>query len=74
VLGFLLVKDNFWDQNWQTGFHAVQLEKSGGGFVKNGDWFPISGTILIGAIAASMVGSLFSSDAWNNVTFIAAEI
>ena len=74
ILGFLVVKDNFWDQNWQTGFHAVQLEKSGGAFVKNGDWFPISGTILIGAIAASMVGSLFSSDAWNNVTFIAAEI
>ena len=74
VLGFLLVKHNFWDENWQTGFHAVQLEKSAGSFVKNGNWFPISGTILIGAIAASMVGSLFSSDAWNNVTFIAAEI
>ncbi len=29
---------------------------------------------MIGAIAASMVGSLFSSDAWNNVTFIAGEI
>jgi APA family basic amino acid/polyamine antiporter len=27
-----------------------------------------------GAIAASMVGSIFSSDAWNNVTFIAGEI
>jgi APA family basic amino acid/polyamine antiporter len=74
VLGFLLVKHSFWDENWQTGFHAVQLEKSAGIFVKNGNWFPISGTVLIGAIAASMVGSLFSSDAWNNVTFIAAEI
>jgi basic amino acid/polyamine antiporter, APA family len=29
---------------------------------------------LIGAIAAAMVGSIFSSDAWNNVTFIAGEI
>jgi APA family basic amino acid/polyamine antiporter len=28
----------------------------------------------MGAIAASMVGSVFSSDAWNNVTFIAGEI
>ena len=28
----------------------------------------------LGAIAASMVGSIFSSDAWNNVTFIAGEI
>jgi APA family basic amino acid/polyamine antiporter len=27
-----------------------------------------------GAVAAAMVGSVFSSDAWNNVTFIAGEI
>nr|MCU0402933.1 amino acid permease [Chitinophagaceae bacterium] len=29
---------------------------------------------FLGAIAAAMVGSIFSSDAWNNVTFIAGEI
>jgi APA family basic amino acid/polyamine antiporter len=29
---------------------------------------------VVGAIAASMVGSIFSSDAWNNVTFIAGEM
>jgi APA family basic amino acid/polyamine antiporter len=74
ILGFLLVKHSFWNENWQTGLQAMQLEKVNGDFVKNGNWFPITGTILIGAIAASMVGSLFSSDAWNNVTFIAAEI
>jgi APA family basic amino acid/polyamine antiporter len=28
----------------------------------------------IGAISGAMVGSLFSSDSWNNVTFIANEI
>ncbi|HEY0274000.1 MAG TPA: amino acid permease, partial [Chitinophaga sp.] len=32
------------------------------------------GMALLGAIAVSMKGSLFSSDAWNNVTFIAGEI
>ncbi|MGZ5219682.1 MAG: APC family permease [Chitinophagaceae bacterium] len=75
VLGFLLVKNSFWAENWQSGLDAVQLEKnSAGGFVSNGSWLPIGGTVLIGAIAASMVGSLFSSDAWNNVTFIAGEI
>lgn len=75
VLGFLLVKNSFWAENWQTGLNAVQLEKdSAGSFVSNGSWLPIGGTVLIGAIAASMVGSLFSSDAWNNVTFIAGEI
>jgi APA family basic amino acid/polyamine antiporter len=35
---------------------------------------PIGGAALLGAIAASMVGSIFSSDAWNNVTFIAGEV
>jgi APA family basic amino acid/polyamine antiporter len=75
VLGFLLAKNSFWAENWQTGLNAVQLEKNNAGsFVSNGSWLPISGTVLIGAIAASMVGSLFSSDAWNNVTFIASEI
>ncbi|MEO6814627.1 MAG: amino acid permease [Ginsengibacter sp.] len=74
ILGFLLVRHSFWNENWTTGLQAMQLEKAGGNFVKGGNWFPISGTVLIGAIAASMVGSLFSSDAWNNVTFIAAEI
>jgi basic amino acid/polyamine antiporter, APA family len=40
------------------------------------DHGPISltGVAVVGAIAAGMVGSIFSSDAWNNVTFIAGEI
>ena len=29
---------------------------------------------LLGAIGVALIGSLFSSDAWNNVTFIAGEI
>ncbi|MDF2189807.1 amino acid permease [Paraflavitalea sp. CAU 1676] len=75
ILGFLLAKHSFWDENWQTGLNAVQLEKDAdGGFVTNGNWLPIGGTALIGAIAAAMVGSIFSSDSWNNVTFIAGEI
>lgn len=74
ILGFLLVKHSFWGENWQTGLRAIQLEKAGGKFIINGNWVPIGGAVLVGAIAASMVGSLFSSDAWNNVTFIAAEV
>lgn len=35
---------------------------------------PIAGMTLIAALGVAMVGSLFSSDAWNNVTFISAEI
>jgi len=75
VLGFLLAKTSFWDANWQDGWNAMQLEKNDAGdFVKDGIWSPITGTVLIGAIAAAMVGSIFSSDSWNNVTFIAGEI
>ena len=75
ILGFLLTKQSFWSENWNTGFNAMQLEQDvTGGFIKTGNWTSISGTVLIGAIAAAMVGSIFSSDAWNNVTFIAGEI
>lgn len=67
VLGFLLANHSYWTENWQTGFEATHLQK-------DGSWLGIGGTALIGAIAASMAGSIFSSDAWNNVTFIAGEI
>jgi basic amino acid/polyamine antiporter, APA family len=33
-----------------------------------------TGTALILAFGAAMVGSLFASDAWNNITFAAAEV
>lgn len=35
---------------------------------------PLSGMALVATLGVAMVGSLFSSDAWNNVTFISAEI
>lgn len=34
----------------------------------------LGGMALIAAIGVAMVGSLFSSDAWNNITFAAAEV
>jgi len=34
----------------------------------------LAGTAILGAAAATIINSLFSSDAWNNVTFIAGEI
>jgi APA family basic amino acid/polyamine antiporter len=74
VLGFLLTKNNFWNANWQTGFSSLQdLGVGGQGKVATG-WQSISGLVFVGAIAAAMTGSIFSSDAWNNVTFIAGEI
>lgn len=75
IFGFILAKNSHWMENWQTGFSTIQQEKDPtGAFIKNGKWVPIGGAAFIGAIAAAMVGSIFSSDAWNNVTFIAGEI
>jgi basic amino acid/polyamine antiporter, APA family len=75
LFGFILVKESFWAENWQTGFNAMQVEKdTDGNFISNGNFIGIGGSALIGAIAAAMVGSIFSSDAWNNVTFIAGEM
>ncbi|MCX6123014.1 MAG: amino acid permease [Ignavibacteriales bacterium] len=35
---------------------------------------PLSGWMLLSAIGVAMVGSLFSADAWNNITFTAGEV
>ncbi len=74
VLGFIIAKESFWSANWENGWAATQVPKEATGEVMRDSWQPIGGAVLIGAIAASMVGSIFSSDAWNNVTFIAGEI
>jgi APA family basic amino acid/polyamine antiporter len=74
IFGFLLVKDSFWSENMATGLNAMQdlgIDNKG---VTPTLWKGIGGAALVGAIAAAMVGSIFSSDAWNNVTFIAGEI
>jgi basic amino acid/polyamine antiporter, APA family len=71
VFGFLLAKQSYWSENWQNAWQARQ------DFGENGQptgWKDIAGITLLGGIAAGMVGSIFSSDSWNNVTFIAGEI
>jgi APA family basic amino acid/polyamine antiporter len=70
ILGFLLTQSSFWDQNWATGFSGRQATVTDGAI----DWTGVGGAVLAGGIAAAMVGSIFSSDAWNNVTFIAGEV
>lgn len=76
LFGFILVKESFWAENWKTGFTALQDfgQKDASGQLQPTSWTAISGNVLMGAIAAAMVGSIFSSDAWNNVTFIAGEM
>ena len=66
--GFLLAsKSSIWNANWE---HAWEMKT----IATYNTTTPIFGVAILGAIAASMVGSIFSSDAWNNVTFIAGEI
>jgi basic amino acid/polyamine antiporter, APA family len=77
TFGFLLAKESFWSQNWSSGFTAEQdfgIKNELTGQLNPTGWKGIAGSALLGAIAASMVGSIFSSDAWNNVTFIAGEM
>lgn len=42
--------------------------------LNNGALIPLTGFALIAALGTSLVGSLFSSDAWNNITFTASEV
>ena len=67
IAGIIFFKQDVWSANWAGAFDMKKLSDSGG--VQE-----IIGAGVLGAIAASMVGSIFSADAWNNVTFIAGEI
>ncbi|MGN8070751.1 APC family permease [Mucilaginibacter sp. SG564] len=65
--GFLALKGDIWHANWSNAWDIHNLSKDGSITA-----LTIGGAL--GAIAAAMVGSIFSSDAWNNVTFIAGEM
>ena len=72
VFGFLLFKDpGIWHFNWTDAWSAKGITKSPDGTINHESLF---GFAIVGPICAAMVGALFSSDAWNNVTFIAGEI
>jgi APA family basic amino acid/polyamine antiporter len=71
IFGFLIgAKHEVWSANWQNAWTAQSLQQVNGQTVTT----LLAGVAFLGAVAVSMKGSLFSSDAWNNVTFIAAEI
>lgn len=69
IFGFLLAaKSEVWNANWADAWTMTSRDSKGeilGG---------VAGSAILGAISAAMVGSIFSSDAWNNVTFIAGEV
>ena len=67
IFGLLAFKPDVWQSNWSDGWqmHSIKPDGSFGSY---------SMMAALGAIAASMVGSIFSSDSWNNITFIAGEV
>jgi APA family basic amino acid/polyamine antiporter len=54
---------DFWSPSW-THFSRGKIDSVE----------PLSGVMLLAAIGVAMVGSLFSSDAWNNITFTGEEV
>ena len=75
VFGFLFVKDSQWASNMSFGWNSFQdFGKEVGNDLLPTGWKSIGSITLLGGIAAAMVGSVFSSVAWENVTFVSGEI
>lgn len=69
VFGLVVAADaNIWNANWADAWTMKTRDNTGA--IIGG----VAGSAVLGAIAAAMVGSIFSSDAWNNITFIAGEV
>ncbi len=78
VFGLLLAaKADVWNANWSTDF-AMKFTTSVTDAAGNKGWAafrePGSMLVALGLISGAMVGSVFSSVAWENVTFIGSEI
>lgn len=64
IVGFVVgTKTGYWETNLQLPFNDLA-----------GPPAEFKLTALLGALGVALIGSLFSSDAWNNVTFIAGEV
>lgn len=67
LFGFMAFKSDVWTANWQNAMDLHMLNA-------DGSFSDYTIMAAFGAVAAAMVGSVFSSVAWENVTFIAGEI
>ncbi len=76
IVGFIVATgSSFWSLNFSTasaGWNASTTLIDKNNVITS--IHEISGLAILAAIGVAMVGSIFSSDAWNNVTFIAGEI
>jgi APA family basic amino acid/polyamine antiporter len=72
ILGLIVgLKSNTFSENFQ---HMWDAKQTIAGKNNRIEIIPLTGFALVGALGATIINSLFSSDAWNNVTFIAGEI
>jgi len=67
IFGFVALNSGTWHINWNNAWTLYKLNT-------DGSFVEYTTAAALGAIAASMVGSIFSSDSWNSVTFIAGEM
>jgi basic amino acid/polyamine antiporter, APA family len=75
IAGLIVFHPEVWHANWAAAWVATKSTLRDACNPASGfNIHTITGAALFGGIAAAMVGSVFSSDAWNNVTFIAGEI
>ena len=71
VLGLAVgLKSDVFSQNMQNAWQPTQTTLADGQWMTNS----IAGLALLMAFGTAIIGPLFSSDAWNNVTFIAGEM
>jgi APA family basic amino acid/polyamine antiporter len=71
IAGCIAFNWDVWHANWNNAWTIQHLTKNTDASIS---FEPLINGAILGAIASAMVGSIFSSDAWNNVTFIASEI
>jgi APA family basic amino acid/polyamine antiporter len=72
ILGFIIAYgSSFWSQNFSDMWSVKKTIFENGKIISIND---ITGFAILTTMGVAMVGSIFSSDAWNNVTFIAGEI
>jgi APA family basic amino acid/polyamine antiporter len=68
LIGFLATKGlSSWHINREVFWEAGKIGE-------NNQVIPLSGFALIAAVGTALVGSLFSADAWYNVTYISGEV
>ncbi len=71
ILGiFFGLKYDIFSQNFSNSFSPFKTDVVNNVITTT----PLEGFTFFGVMCVAMIGALFSSDAWNNVTFIAGEV